>query len=256
MRQNESSTRAGQLHCRMIRHHRRTQSFGFVPSPCRVDRATTPKLLPPKLRDVKVIEVYADVWCPFAHVGLRCVVERRAQLKREDVLLDIRAWPLELVNEAPLDPETTAHHVQDLKSQVAPDLFRRFEPRHFPKTTLPALACAHAAYTKDMKTGEAVSLALRHALFEEGLDISRLEVLSDLVESLGVDSFDAADERAVLADWHEGAERGVKGSPHFYCGDSDAFCPSLEISKDGIGHLKVSANLDVLDAFLTNCFER
>jgi len=107
-----------------------------------------------------------------------------------------------------------------------------------------------------MKTGEAVSLALRHALFEEGLDISRLEVLSDLVESLGIDSFHAADEEAVLADWHEGAERGVKGSPHFFCGDSDAFCPSLEISTDGTGHLKVNANLDVLDAFLTNCFDR
>jgi predicted DsbA family dithiol-disulfide isomerase len=105
-----------------------------------------------------------------------------------------------------------------------------------------------------MKTGEAVSLALRHALFEEGLDISRLEVLSNIATSLGVDSFDAADEQAVLADWHEGAERGVRGSPHFFCGDSDAFCPSLEISKDG-SHLKVSANLDVLDAFLANCFE-
>ena len=211
---------------------------------------------PRKLRGVNVIEVYADVWCPFAYVGLLCVVERRAQLEREDVFLNIRAWPLELVNGAPLDPETTAHHVRDLRSQVAPDLFRRFEPRHFPKTTLPALACAHAAYSKDMKTGEDVSLALRHALFEEGLDISRLEVVSDIADSLGVDSFDAADERAVLADWHEGAERGVKGSPHFYCGDSDAFCPSLEMSKDGTGHLKVSANLDVLDVFLTNCFER
>ncbi len=107
-----------------------------------------------------------------------------------------------------------------------------------------------------MKTGEAVSLALRHALFEEGLDISRLDVLSDIAKALGADSFDAADDRAVLADWHEGAERGVKGSPHFYCGDSDAFCPSLEISKDGTGHLEVSANLDVLDAFLANCLER
>jgi 2-hydroxychromene-2-carboxylate isomerase len=106
-----------------------------------------------------------------------------------------------------------------------------------------------------MKSGEVVSLALRHALFEEGLDISRLEVLSEIATSAGVDLFDAADERAVFADWHEGAERGVRGSPHFFCGDSDAFCPSLEISKDGTGHLKVSTNLNVLDAFLTNCFE-
>jgi protein-disulfide isomerase-like protein with CxxC motif len=107
-----------------------------------------------------------------------------------------------------------------------------------------------------MKTGEAVSLALRHALFEEGLDISRLEVLSGLVESLGIDSFHAADEQAVLADWHEGAGRGVRGSPHLFAETPMLFCPSLEISKDGTGHLKVNANLDVLDAFLTNCFDR
>jgi predicted DsbA family dithiol-disulfide isomerase len=107
-----------------------------------------------------------------------------------------------------------------------------------------------------MKTGEAFSFALRNALFEEGLDISRREVLADLAESLSVDAFDAADERAVLADWREGAERGVKGSPHFFCGDSNVFCPSLQISQDGTGHLKVSANLEVLTTFLTRCFER
>ena len=53
-----------------------------------------------------------------------------------------------------------------------------------------------------------------------------------------------------------GSSTRRQGLPTLYCGDSDAFCPSLEISKDGTGHLKVSANLDVLDAFLTNCFEK
>ena len=126
---------------------------------------------------MKIIEVFADIWCPFAHVGIRCVVERKEQLKQEDALLYIRAWPLELVNEAPLDSETTAHHVQELREQVAPDLFQHFDPDHFPTTTLPALACVHSAYEKDMKTGEAVSLALRRALFEDGLDISDPGVL-------------------------------------------------------------------------------
>jgi predicted DsbA family dithiol-disulfide isomerase len=205
---------------------------------------------------MNVIEVYADVWCPFAHVGLRCVVERRARMNREDVHLNIRAWPLELVNRSPLDPETTARHVRELRSQVAPNLFRRFDPENFPQTTLPSLALAHAAYIKDMETGEAVSLALRDALFEEGLDISRLDVLSNIAKPLDVGKFDVSDERSILSDWHEGVRRGVKGSPHFFCGDSDAFCPSLDIAKDGSGHLEVSRNLDVLDAFLAKCVER
>jgi predicted DsbA family dithiol-disulfide isomerase len=204
---------------------------------------------------VKTIEVYADVWCPFAHVGLRCVVERRTQLGRQDVALDIRAWPLELVNGTPLDPETTADHVRDLRAQVAPDLFSNFDPEHFPSTCLPALACVHAAYRKDLRTGEAVSFALRDALFEKGLDISRQDVLSEVARANGVGPSDAADEKSVLTDWHEGVKRDVKGSPHFFCGDHDAFCPSLDILKVGKGHLDVKINLDDLDAFLSECFD-
>jgi predicted DsbA family dithiol-disulfide isomerase len=202
------------------------------------------------------IEVYADVWCPFAHVGLRYVVERRYALGRGDVLLDIRAWPLELVNGAPLDPDVTASHVRELRSQVAPHLFGGFDPNHFPTTSLPALACVHAAYRQDPKTGEAVSLALRDALFEEGLDISRPEVLADLAQSFDVGPYGAADDEAVRRDWEDGIRRGVMGSPHFYCGDFDAFCPSLDISRGTGGTLTVKRDMAVLECFLANCFAR
>ena len=37
-----------------------------------------------------------------------------------------------------------------------------------------------------MTTGEAVSLALRSALFEEGLDVSQPDVLSSIARSFGV----------------------------------------------------------------------
>jgi predicted DsbA family dithiol-disulfide isomerase len=202
----------------------------------------------------KAIKVFAGIWCPFAHVGLRCVVERRAELRREDVVLHVRAWPLELVNGAPLDPEATARHIQELRAQVAPDLFVGFDPNHFPTTTLPALAWVHAAYEMDVKRGEAVSLALRDALFDDGVDISDPDAIANIVRAEGVHSFDVTDEQAVLADWHEGESRGVKGSPHFFCGDADAFCPSLDIFKDGTGHLEVKRNMEILDAFLESCF--
>ena len=202
---------------------------------------------------MKVIEVFADVWCPFAHVGLNCVVDRRAQLEAEGIKLNVRAWPLELVNGEPLDPVRTTHHVRDLQRQVA-HLFRRFDGTHFPRTSLPALACAHAAYRNDMTVGEAVSLALRSALFEKGLDISQPQVLSTIARSFGIRSPDAEDDQAVLDDWHEGVKRGVVGSPHFFCGDSNVFCPSLEIAQDGTGHLEVSRNMDALDVFLAKCF--
>src|SRR6478735_6336015 len=42
----------------------------------------------------RAIEVFADVRCPFAHVGLRRLVERRRALGRDDVRLVVRAWPM------------------------------------------------------------------------------------------------------------------------------------------------------------------
>ncbi len=201
-----------------------------------------------------VIEVYADIWCPFAHVGLGAVVRRRKEMGRGEEGLRVRAWPLELVNGAPMDPATTAEHVRDLRDQVAPDLFTGFDPAHFPPTTLPALALVTAAYGQGDGTGEAVSLALRHALFEEGRDISNPDVLDGMAEAHGVTAPSAADEEAVLAEWHQGEARGVKGSPHFFCGDADAFCPTLDISRDEEGHLHLHRNVALLNQFLATCF--
>jgi predicted DsbA family dithiol-disulfide isomerase len=204
---------------------------------------------------VALIEVYADIWCPFAHVGLRSVIRRRNQLGRDDVVR-VRAWPLELVDGAPLDRASTAEHVEALRTQVASDLFSRFDPDHFPHTTLPALAVVAAAYRRDDRTGEAVSLALRNALFEEGRDISRPDVLASVASAHGIGGPDAKDDKTVHAEWHEGEARGVEGSPHFFCGDVDAFCPSLDISKNDEGQLRVRRNTEALDAFLAECFKK
>jgi predicted DsbA family dithiol-disulfide isomerase len=204
---------------------------------------------------VCVIEVYADIWCPFAHVGLRSTVRWRRELARDDVVLRVRAWPLELVNGAPLDPTSTANHVDDLRTWVAPDLFVDFDPDHFPHTSLPALALAAAAYRRDDRTGEAISLALCDALFEQGRDISRPDVIAGVASEHGIATPDAADHAAVRTDWHQGEQRGVKGSPYFFCGELDTFCPSLDISTDGKGQLHIRRSTEALDAFLATCFK-
>jgi hypothetical protein len=38
-----------------------------------------------------VLEVFADVWVPFTHVVLRRLVEQRARLGRDDVVVRVRA---------------------------------------------------------------------------------------------------------------------------------------------------------------------
>ena len=149
-----------------------------------------------------LIEVYADIWCPFAHVGLRSVIRRRNQLGRDDVVR-VRAWPLELVDGAPLDRASTAEHVEALRTGGV-GLSVTSTPTSFPHTTLPALAVVAAAYRRDDRTGEAVSLALRNALFEEGRDISRPDVLASVASAHGVGRPDARDDKTVHAEWHEG----------------------------------------------------
>lgn len=85
------------------------------------------------------IEVYADVWCPFAYVGLNAAAAERVRFGRPDVQLVVRAWPLELVNGHPLDASTTSSHIRDLREQVAPTLFAGFRQETFPTTSIPAL---------------------------------------------------------------------------------------------------------------------
>ena len=201
-----------------------------------------------------VVEVFADIWCPFTHVGLRAIDEQRILTGRNDVVIKVRSWPLELVNGAPLDAVVTQEHIDDLREQVAPMLFRDFNPKRFPTSTLEALALVVRAYRADPKLGEQASFALRDALFEHGQDISDVAVLKVIAGDLGLELPDDADREAVLADWHEGQQRGVLGSPHFFCGDTDTFCPSLDIMKDPQRGVLISRDTSRLTVFLERCF--
>jgi predicted DsbA family dithiol-disulfide isomerase len=206
--------------------------------------------VPPQL-----IEVFADVACPFTHVGLHRLVARRRALGREDVRLRVRAWPLELVNGAPLEPATVGHKVAELRAQVAPDLFAGFSEERFPATSLPALALERRAYRLGDDAGEAMALLLRQALFEDGADLASPTTLADLARQLGVPPASAADQDAVLGDWHEGQERGVVGSPHFFVGDTGWFCPSLRIATTDDG-LRIDLDDEALERFSLACFDR
>jgi predicted DsbA family dithiol-disulfide isomerase len=198
-----------------------------------------------------VIEVFADVACPFTHVGLRRFVDRRAELGRDDVVLHVRAWPLEVVNGHPLDAHFIAEEVNDIRAQVAAPPFAGFREATFPSSSLPALALAAAAYEVDLATGERVSLVLRDLLFEQGADISDPDVLARLAADSGVTA-ELADVRAVLADHEEGQARAVIGSPHFFTPAGSFFCPSLDIRRDAKGHLRITAD-DGFEQFLEAC---
>jgi predicted DsbA family dithiol-disulfide isomerase len=199
-----------------------------------------------------VIEVFADVGCPFTHLGLRRFVEHREAAGRDDVVLRVRAWPLEIVNGTPLDAHFIAEEVDELRRQVAPSLFEGFTEAAFPATSLPALALAHDAYGVGSAVGERVSLELRDLLFEQGMDIAQPGVLAEVAARHGLEAGDV-DSTGVLADRAEGVDRGVVGSPHFFTPAGGFFCPALDISRDEQGHLRILADPDGFERFIASC---
>jgi 2-hydroxychromene-2-carboxylate isomerase len=186
------------------------------------------------------IEVFAELSCPFTHLSLRRIVARRADLGRTGPTLRVRPWPLELVNGEPLDPHHVAKEVRALRAQISPDLFDGFDPAAFPSTTLPGLRLVEAAYGVDDATGEAVSLALRTVLFEQGEDIADPAVLARVAGDHGAAvPGDELDEQ-VRAAYDEGKRRGVEGSPHFFVAGESVFCPMLDIRTDDEGEFHLS----------------
>jgi predicted DsbA family dithiol-disulfide isomerase len=205
---------------------------------------------PPNLR---VVEVFADVTCPFTHVGLRRLVEERTRVERDDVVLRVRAWPLELVNDAPLTGSFVGEEIAGLRETVAPDLFEGFDPTHFPATTIPALTLVASAYRRGDRIGEAVSLALRTALFEEGRDIADRDELTSIARSVGVDVDDRSARASVYDDWHDGQRRGVIGSPHFFVDGKASFCPTLDIERVD-GRLQIDFDREAYATFIESVF--
>jgi predicted DsbA family dithiol-disulfide isomerase len=179
------------------------------------------------------IEMYADVSCPFAYVGLRRLLEAR-DARGSDVRIVVRAWPLEWINGRQLAPDLVAAEIAGLRAGVAPHLFTGFDPARFPDSTIDALGLAAAAYSLDAHVGEQVSLRLREALFEDGRDLTDREQLRSIGRGFGVELLSrAAAARRVRADWEWGQARSVRGSPHFFVGSRSWFCPSLRIRHEG-----------------------
>jgi len=199
------------------------------------------------------LEVFADVACPFTHVGLQRVTARRAALGRVGPVLRVRAWPLELVNGEALSGSAMAPKVEALRRSVAPGSFAGFNPTTFPASTRPALASVSAAYRVGPERGERFSLAVRDALFEQGRDVSDPDVLAELRALLGVGDPTPADVSSIDADFAEGTARGVVGSPHFFTPQGDFFCPSLEIAKVD-GELAVAFDGEGFEAFMAAVF--
>jgi hypothetical protein len=199
------------------------------------------------------VEVFADVRCPFTHVGLRRLVGRRRELGREEPRLWVRAWPLERVNGAALDGALIVEEANALRAQVTPCLFTGLTEDSFGSSSLPALALANAAYRVSVAVGEAVSLDLRDEVFEVGRDVSDPAVLAEVARRHDVPPVGQDDVDQVLRDRDEGGRRGVVGSPHFFVAGKGYFCPALDIRHED-DEFQVRIDEVALVAFLEAVF--
>ena len=203
---------------------------------------------------MELLEVYADVACPFAHAGLARFVAFRDGRCLTEPRLHVRAWPLELVNGSPFDGYALAPKVAALRAEVAPDRFSGFDPASFPRSSLSAMVAEAAAHRTSPDVGERFSLAVRSALFDDGQDVSDPEVLARLRSSCGVEEPTSADVATVRTDYEIGIQRGVRGSPHFFAAGDSFFCPSLRIDHGDDGY-EVSFDSDGFHRFASAVFE-
>ena len=203
---------------------------------------------------MRVVEVFADVACPFTHVGLRRIHAWRAANRLVEPVLRVRAWPLEFVNGESLLGSTLAPKIAALRAGVAPDLFAGFVPCRFPSTSVPAMVSEAAAYRRGTRVGERFSLAVRTTLFEDGQDIADPDVLRAIRRQVGTPAPTPDDDAAVVADYEEGRRRQVAGSPHFFTADGSFFCPSLKIEHGDDGGLDGRFDVQGFQEFVAAAF--
>ena len=111
---------------------------------------------------MRTVEVFADVLCPFTHVGLRTLIDRRSDRGLTEPRLRIRAWPLELINGKPHNSHHVGAEISALRASVRPDLFAGFSIDAFPGTSMAAFALTAAAdRVGDPVLIEEVGMALR-----------------------------------------------------------------------------------------------
>ncbi len=202
-----------------------------------------------------VVEVYADITCPFTHVGLKRVVPMLSSTGRAANLY-VRSWPLEWVNGEPLAYDAVAAKAEALTDQLGGNAFSGLHADAWPETTIPALTLAALAYAHEPITGLAISIDLRTALFEEGRDVSDPDVLKDIATAHALHSATGhkarlEGEAMVRDDYEEGQRLGVSGSPHFFVGSANFFCPALDLGHDESGKLTARFDADGLDSFLS-----
>lgn len=192
--------------------------------------------------DRAVVTVWSDVGCPWASLAL-FTLRAAARRRGAELLVDHRAFPLELVNGRPTPKLVVQAEVAVIASRVpelswtpwtAPDWT-------WPVTTLPALEAVQAAKETGLAASDELDAALRAALYAGSRCISvEAEVLEIAAGCPRVD-LDAL-RHALRTGSHRGRVHeqravaegdGVRGSGHVLAAGFDEHNPGVRMSWPG-----------------------
>lgn len=191
------------------------------------------------------IVVFSDIWCSFAHIGIHRLHTTRERLGlRDRVKFDLRAFPLELLNNASSPRSGTDSEVGRMAAQEPGAGWQLWQTQDwlYPSTVLPALEAVQAAKLQSLHASEQLDLALRKAFWAQSRNISNRAVIVDCAESTGavdvaalVEALDDGRARRALSDQAAiSATDQVNCSPHLFLPDgTDHANPGIKVRWEG-----------------------
>lgn len=175
-----------------------------------------------------VLTVWSDIGCPWATLALH-TLHAAARRREQPLLVDHRAFPLELFNRRPTPQQIVDAEIVVLAAH-RPELGWRMwggRESEYPVTTLPALEAVQAAKLPDvggLAAADELDTALRRAFYVESRCISMHSVILDIAEDCpAVDEAALADALArgvgraeVYQQWRTAQGPEIQGSPHLF----------------------------------------
>lgn len=195
--------------------------------------------------DEGTIVIFGDIACPWAHLAVYRLLAARERLGLEDrVLLDHRAFPLELINRRPTPKPALDAEVAVLGAHEPEAAWQVWQGADYkyPVTTLPALEAVEAAKEQGLRASEQLDRALRLAFFAESKTISMRHVIEEVASGCSeldtgklLEALDEGRARAAVMEQAQVAGSDeVQGSPHLFLPDgSSVHNPGIEMHWEG-----------------------
>jgi predicted DsbA family dithiol-disulfide isomerase len=177
------------------------------------------------------VDFVADLACPWCFLGL--VRLDRARTMRPDWPVRVRWRPFFLNPHMPPEGMDRATYVRRKFGGNAKEVYRRIEDsaradgvefafERMPRTPNTTLAQRLILFAEERGAADPVIRALFRALFQEGRDVSRPEVLAAVAEEVGLEREEVSEflsgdrlKREVLAAHQEAERIGIQGVPVF-----------------------------------------